>query len=294
MDVMPMATMPVAVDRAAPGMMARGAEPDDGFDAALSEVETPPEDSTDGASTTPSMTAGGPGAPKRRGPGADGQGGAVESGLAAALGLSGLVVSRPVALGLETSAGARDRAALDVLAGRLGGGGTALAALTGLGGALTPALRGVQVGLAAQGFAALQAALQGTVAEPDASAEGLAQVTAGGRQDALTQELAHLLAARTGPLPDFGAGESGRHAPEVAPPGATPPAPPPAEVAAVSSAPAGAPPDDAPVTSDEPAQVAAATDADRLSTGPETDRPVEGAAAARSTLFDGADRKSVV
>jgi hypothetical protein len=308
MDVTAMATMPVAMNRSAAASTASTERASaGGFGAALSAAagegdtpESPPASSasTGGATKTGGTKAGGvgakaslPGTPMR--PDED----PAATGLAGALGLSGLVVARALPTGLQ---------GLPIAGGGMAGGLSfaglavsderpAAAALAGLAGPLTAAQRGLQAGLAARGFAALQEALRGPDAAPTGGEGGdvTAQLAAGARQDALTQELAHLLSARTGPLPAFGA-----EAPPEPPPGAAAPGTStnaaagdavPAKTASAEVAPfaPGGDRDDGPAPTEDTPSVAAARDAERLATGPDGERPVECLAGARAGLSEG-------
>lgn len=256
MDVMPMTTMS-AVSSRDPGPSPRptakstgrapGDPSDDRFGAALTEAERDGADE-DSPSETKAETKAATRARSdaratpERGP--DTAPDADAMARAGALGISGLVVARPNA------------------SGALPNGLPAAVALTGLSGSLTPAQRGLQAGLAARGFLSLQEALRG----PDAAAGGgggdlLSRLAAGDRQDALTQELAHLLSARTGPLPDFGSTES-----------AAPPSAPQPEMATPAATPEAA----EPASTDEPPSVVAARDTARLAAGPDGEGPVDG------------------
>lgn len=311
MDVMPMATMPVAISRpsgptARPTAKAAGAASGgasaDGFGAALTEAEGGA--AVEGASPAKTPRAGQASAPAGPGGGAspvpegstDAPQDATSTGLAGALGLSGLVVARALPTGLSGALSGH-RGGLTDLAGAMPGGLPAAVALTGLTGPLTPAQRGLQAGLAAQGFLTLEEALRGPEAAGAGGNDLLSQLAAGERQDDLTQELAHLLSARTGPLPDFGPAESG-----APPPGAAPPESPaqtpratlePVPMAGEGMRSSSDEGSDSPSTDESPA-VAAARNAERLAAGPEGERPVEGLAGALAGGSEGAPGGSTV
>ncbi len=301
MDVTAMATMPVAMNRsAAPATASTERVSPGGFGAALSaasgENDAPASPPAAMASTGGVTKADGVGA-KASVPGAStrAEDEPLATGLAGALGLSGLVVARTLPSGLQgvpVAAGG--------LAGALSFAGLApseerpaAAALAGLVGPSTAAQRGLQAGLAARGFAALQEALRG----PDAAATGdggdvSAHLAAGARQDALTQELAHLLSARTGPLPAFGTEPPPEPLPGAvsAASGSSPTLADsvPAKAATADAAPFAPPAEgDGPATTEEAPSVAAARDGERLAAGPDGDRPVEGLAGARAGLSEG-------
>ena len=243
MDVMPSATMHVAVERTASNVRdvaspagargtsgaSGGGEGSDGFAAHLhaaaedgsrrhADASAPPQTcraALQGAqSETPLRHADGSkkaDTPETEAP-VDGEGetpelDAVDTGLAGALGLQGAVMQRSV----QNLMGAPVGTALEALPATVRLPMLAAIPVTTLG----PALRMAQAGLAAQGFATLQAEIQGPTVPTQAGskatsgkgngAEGLlAALAPGMRQDALTQELAHLLSSRVGPLPFFG------------------------------------------------------------------------------------------
>jgi flagellar hook-length control protein FliK len=217
MDVMPMMAMPIAMDRVAPTLpgagVSGGGSPAEGFGAALSAAQA------DGAAN-PGLAPGVKTSAALDAPDAEGQGGgdandALQTSLAGALGLSGAVVARPQFAGL-TGLAARGLGAQVSLPAGLKLQTLAAATLNPL---MPAALRGLQANVAAQGFAGLQASIQGPTVRAetlDAGGGGgagdvLAALRVGERQSTLTQELAHLLSQRHGPLPDFDA-SAGAHA----------------------------------------------------------------------------------
>jgi flagellar hook-length control protein FliK len=209
MDVMPMAAMPVTVDRIAPTMpVTGGAAPNgaaSGFGAALSAAQG--EGLTNAAGRVPPGL--GQGAANAEAPETEGQGGpeaadALETSLAGALGLAGVVVARPQLAGL-TSLAARGLGGQGARPTGLQLQSLAVATLNPL---MPAAVRGLQGRVAAEGFADLQASLQGPAVAPGEGGDVgdiLTALQTGQRQSTLTQELAHLLSQRHGPLPEFGA-----------------------------------------------------------------------------------------
>ena len=98
MDVMPMAAMPIAMDRVAPTMpgagVAGGGSPGEGFGAALSAAQA------DASPTSGSKASVAPTGPEGEGQGGGDADDALQTGLAGAMGLSGAVVARPQFAGL--------------------------------------------------------------------------------------------------------------------------------------------------------------------------------------------------
>lgn len=208
MDLLPMGAMPGAADRCAtsPQTSAKAAG-SNGFGAALTAAQAAGA-ALDGQAGDTDVRAAVSATEARR----LGEGQVDRSAGGAAFG-------RPTGpdAALEAAAAGDLQTAL---AGALGLNG-AIVHQSPRGGPVVPvAPRGLQVVLAAQGFASLQRALQGPVSLPPGQGalgpglgeggEGLVALEAGARQSGMTQELAHLLAQRHGPLPGFGGTEAER------------------------------------------------------------------------------------
>jgi flagellar hook-length control protein FliK len=300
MDVMPMMAMPIAMDRVAPTLPGAGAAQTggaaEGFGAALSAAQAD-------ASPAQGLKAGGaPAASEAEGQGDGDSDDALQTSLAGALGLSGAVVARPQFAGL-TGLAARGLGAQISLPTGLKLQTLAAATLNPL---MPAALRGLQANVAAQGFAGLQASLQGPAVRAEAqgadsgggAGDVLAALQVGERQSTLTQELAHLLAARHGPLPDFDASADAHGGTDAAAQ-----VPEPMDDAAARPAPAAQPfiaplPVQASRTGepDRVAEAAAPTpDAvDGLAAAAETERPVTHAGAAEGLAAHGSAEKGAL